>query len=165
MNVRRLNKHLLFFPWRLRQIFTAPVLTAIEHEIGASERQHTGQIRFAVEANLDFLSLLRGKTAHARALEVFTQLRVWDTEHNNGVLIYLLLAERRVEIVADRGIHAKLDQTRWADICQRMQASFRKGAFEAGVREGIREIGAHLAAHFPAAGGNANELSDQPVVL
>jgi len=163
--MRRIIKHLLFFSWRLRQIFTKPVLTTIEREIGTSERQHTGQIRFAVEANFDLLSLLRGKTARARALEVFAQLRVWDTEQNNGVLIYLLLAERRVEIAADRGIDAKLDQARWLHICQRMQAAFRKGDFEAGVGDGIREIGAHLAAYFPAAGGNANELSDQPVVL
>ncbi|MHB1232827.1 MAG: TPM domain-containing protein [Burkholderiales bacterium] len=163
--MRRLIKHLLFFPWRLRRIFTQPVLATIEREIGASEQRHTGQIRFAVEANFDLLSLLRGKTARARALEVFTRLRVWDTEQNNGVLIYLLLAERRVEIVADRGIDAKLDQARWLQICQRMQAAFRKGDFETGAREGIREISAHLAAHFPAAGGNANELPDQPVVL
>lgn len=163
--MQRIIPHLLFFPWRLRQLFTRRALHAIEQEIAASERLHSGQIRFAVEANLDFLSLLRGKTARARALEVFTQLRVWDTEHNNGVLVYLLLAEHRVEIVADRGIEAKLGPALWSRICRQMQEAFRRGAFEVGVREGIREIGAQLAMHFPATGSAANELSDQPVVL
>jgi len=163
--MRRIIRHLLFFPWRLRQLFTRSVLHAIEQEIAASERLHSGQIRFAVEANLDLMSLLRGKTSRTRALEVFTQLRVWDTEHNNGVLVYLLLAERRVEIVADRGIEAKLGHALWSRICRQMQEAFRRGAFEEGVREGIREIGVQLATHFPANGSAANELSDRPVVL
>ncbi len=158
-------RHLLFFPWRLRQLFTPSVLHAIEQEIAASERLHSGQIRFAVEANLDLRVLLRGKTSRARALEVFSQLRVWDTEHNNGVLVYLLLADRQVEIVADRGIEAKLDQAVWSRICLQMQEAFRQGAFEVGVCEGIREIGAQLAMHFPAVGHADNELPDQPVVL
>ena len=163
--MRRIIRHLLFFPLRLRQIFTRSVLHAIEQEIAASERLHSGQIRFAVEANLDLIPLLRGKTARVRAHEVFSQLRVWDTEQNNGVLVYLLLAERRVEIVADRGIEAKLGQALWSRICRQMQEAFRRGAFEVGVREGIREIGVQLAMHFPATDSAANELSDQPVVL
>lgn len=163
--MRRIIRHLLFFPWRLRQIFTRSVLHAIEQEIAASERLHSGQIRFAVEANLDLLSLLRGKTSRTRARDVFSQLGVWDTEHNNGVLVYLLLAERRVEIVADRGIEAKLGHALWSRICQQMQEAFRRGAFEVGVQEGLREIGAQLAIHFPATGSATNELSDRPVVL
>lgn len=163
--MRRIIRHLLFFPWRLRQIFTRSVLHTIEQEIAASERLHRGQIRFAVEANLDLRSLLRGTTSRTRAHEVFSQLGVWDTEHNNGVLVYLLLAERRVEIIADRGIEAKLSHALWSRICQQMQEAFRQGAFEAGVRDGIREIGAQLAMHFPASDGATNELSDRPIVL
>jgi uncharacterized membrane protein len=163
--MQRISQHLLFFPWRLRQLFTPSVLHAIEQEIAASERLHSGQIRFAVEANLDLGVLLRGKTSNARALDVFSQLRVWDTEHNNGVLVYLLLADRQVEIIADRGIDAKLDQAVWTRICQQMQAAFQQGAFEVGVCEGIREIGVQLALHFPAVGRAANELPDRPVVL
>jgi len=161
----RLFQHLLFFPWRLRQLFNKPVLAAIEREITASEQRHNGQIRFAVEANFGLLPLLRGVTSRARALDVFAQLRVWDTEQNNGVLIYLLLAEHRVEIVADRGINAKLDQAVWQRICQDIQRALREGAFADGVCTGIREIDAHLTAHFPSTRATINELPDHPVVL
>lgn len=163
--MRRLLQHLLFFPWRLRQIFSQAVLSAIEREIALSEQRHSGQIRFAVEANLDLMQLLRGLSSRARALETFAQLGVWDTEQNNGVLIYLLLAEHRVEIVADRGINAKLEQAVWQGICEKMQQALRKGAFEAAVCQGIRDIEAQLTAHFPATGTRANELPDRPVLL
>lgn len=163
--MRRLIQHLLFFPWRLRQLFNKHVLATIEREIAASERRHSGQIRFAVEANFGLLPLLRGVSARARAQDVFAQLRVWDTELNNGVLIYLLLAEHRVEIVADRGINAKLDQAVWQKICHDMQQALHQGAFDEGVCVGIRAIAAHLTMHFPFAGANINELPDHPVVL
>lgn len=91
--MQRLWQHLLFFPWRLRQVFAQPVLRAIEQAIAASEMRHNGQIRVAVEANLGLIPLLRGTTSRTRALEVFTQLRVWDTEQNNGVLIYWFIVE------------------------------------------------------------------------
>jgi uncharacterized membrane protein YgcG len=163
--MRRLLRHLLFFPWRLRQRFNKPVLAAIEREIAASEQGHSGQIRFAVEANFDVRQLWRGLSSRARALELFAQLRVWDTERNNGVLIYLLLAEHRVEIVADRGIQAQLAPAVWQQICQGMQHALRQGEFEAAVCSGIREVGVHIAMHFPNAGDGANELPDRPVVL
>lgn len=163
--MRRLIQHLLFFPWRLRQLFSKPVLAAIEREITASEAHHSGQIRFAVEANFGLLPLLRGVTSRARALDVFAQLHVWDTEQNNGVLIYLLLAEHRVEIVADRGIDAKLDQAVWREICREMQQVLHQGDYASGVCVGIRAIDAHLAAHFPSSRTNINELPDHPVVL
>ena len=91
--------------------------------------------------------------------------RFWDTEHNNGVLIYLLLADRDVEIVADRGIHVRLGQNVWETICRDMEKSFRGGEFEAGVIAGIHAVGEHLSRHFPAHSGNVNELPDSPVVL
>ncbi len=109
--------------------------------------------------------LLAGQTARQRAIEVFSQLRVWDTEHNNGVLIYLLLADRDVEIVADRGVHAKLGQATWEAVCQEMEAAFRQGKFEEGVIAGIRSVGAHLARHYPQVGTKTNELPDRPVLI
>ncbi len=164
-HMRRLAQHLFYFPWRLRQLFNKQVLAAIEREIAASERHHSGQIRFAVEANFGLLPLLRGVRSRARALDVFAQLRVWDTEQNNGVLIYLLLAEHRVEIVADRGINAKLDQAVWQAICHEMQLALHRGDYASGVCAGIRAIDAHLTAHFPATRAADNELPDHPVVL
>ena len=149
----------------MRQIFGQHVLAAIEREIAASERRHSGQIRFAVEANLDLLQLLRGLTSRTRALELFTQLRVWDTELNNGVLIYLLLAEHRVEIVADRGFHAKLEAAVWQGICQLLQERLHQGEYEAGICACIREVDAQIATHFPDTGIGVNELPDRPVIL
>jgi uncharacterized membrane protein YgcG len=163
--MRRLLRHLLYFPWRLRQIFDKDVLAAIEREIAASEQRHSGQIRFAVEANLDLMQLLRGVASRARALELFAQLRVWDTELNNGVLIYLLLAEHRVEIVADRGFNAKLEPAVWHDICQRLQERLHQGEYEAGICACIREVDGQITAHFADTRGGVNELPDRPVVL
>ena len=163
--MHRLFRHLLFFPWHLRQHFPLSVLNAIEQEISASELRHGGQIRFAVEANFDLTQLLRGLTSPARAQALFAQLRVWDTEQNNGVLLYLLLAEHRVEIVADRGINAKVASAQWQDICQHMQLALRQGDYAAAVGAGIRDIDALLAAHYPGSGVGGNELPNQPVVL
>ncbi len=147
------------------QLFPRGALEAIEREIAESERCHQGEIRIAIEANLDALQLLRGTTARARALELFGRLGVWDTERNTGVLVYLLLAEQRVEIVADRGIDAKVSPESWAQVCRRMRDAFGRGEFEAGVRQGIREIDTLLSAHVPVAGANPNELPDRPAML
>ena len=149
----------------VRRVFSSRTLDAIEHAIRETEAKHNGQIRFAVEAALELAPLLVGQTAHERALEVFSRLRVWDTEHNNGVLIYLLLADRDVEIVADRGIHTRLGQESWETICREMEAAFRAGHFEAGVLVGIHAVGAHLARHFPPRSGKPNEMPDSPVIL
>jgi len=149
----------------VRSAFPVSALESIERAIRTTEARHDGQIRFAVEAALDLSPLLAGQTAQQRAVEVFSQLHVWDTEHNNGVLIYLLLADRDVEIVADRGIHARLGQESWETICQEMEAAFREGHFEAGVLAGIHAVGEHLARHFPARSGKPNEMPDSPVLL
>ncbi len=141
-------------------------LHAIERVIRETEASHTGQIRFAVEATLDFAVLRRNQTGGERAVKMFSQLRVWDTEYNNGVLIYLLLADRDVEIVADRGIHARLGHAAWAAICCDMEAAFRLGKFEAGVIQGIRAVSSHLQRHFPRKSSDMqNELPDNPIVL
>lgn len=165
MDIKRIFKHLSVGQASMRRTFPRASLDKIEHSIAEVEKAHAGQIRFAVEAALELKPLLAGQTARERAVEVFSQLHIWDTEHNNGVLIYLLLADRDVEIVADRGVHARLGQEVWEAICREMEAAFRQGKFEAGVIAGIRSVGRHLAHHYPHAGSKTNELPDVPVLL
>src|SRR5512145_92610 len=148
MNIKRIIRHLSASHAAMRRIFPRATLQNIERTIAEVEQTHAGQIRFAVEDALDLKPLLEGQTARERAIEVFSRLRVWDTEQNNGVLIYLLLADRDVEIVADRGVHAHVQQG-WEAICQAMEARFRRGEFETGVIEGVRAVGAQLARHYP----------------
>lgn len=165
-NVNRILRHLVTGSLAVRRAFPDASLAAIEQAIRQSETGHSGEIRFAVEASLDTLPLLKGQTARERAIQAFSQLHVWDTAQNNGVLIYLLLADRDVEIVADRGIDAKVGHAEWEAICQEMEKAFRKGRFELGVLAGIRAIGARLRAHFPAErAGEDNQLPDHPIIL
>lgn len=165
MHVKRITRHLLLSHGRVRKAFPAEVMQTIEHAIQSSEAQHQGEIRFAVEESLHTRALFAGLSARDRAIEVFSQLRVWDTEHNNGVLVYLLLADRAVEIVADRGVHAKLGSAQWQSICAQMQAAFALGNYADGVVSGIRGIALHMRQHFPSDGPRLNELSDTPVVV
>ncbi len=149
-----------------RRSFPASTLDAIQHAIHASETQHRGEIVFAVEGSLSLAHLWRGRSARDRAREVFSHLRVWNTEHNTGVLVYVLLAERAIEIVADRGIAAKVAQARWDEICVTMQQHFGAGEFERGAIAGIEAISAILVSAFPADGStDRDELPDRPVVL
>lgn len=165
MNIQRIARHVLSTARQVRRAFPQSTLAAIEQAIKASENAHAGEIRFAVEGGIEGLALLRGQSARERALEVFAQLRVWDTEQNNGLLIYLLLADRAVEIVADRGIDRLVGAREWSRICQQMEAAFGQLNFEAGVVTGVQEVSRHLVQHFPAHGPNANELPDQAVLL
>lgn len=165
MKINRLMKHLSTGRASVLRAFPASALDAIEKTIRETEATHSGQIRFAVEASLELSPLLAGQTAQQRALEVFSKLRVWDTEHNNGVLIYLLLADRDVEIIADRGVHVKLGKEVWETVCREMEAAFHEGKFEQGVLAGIRSVGQHLARHYPHSGEKMNELPDRPVLL
>src|SRR5471030_2519194 len=158
MGIKRIGKHLLEHHWRVRRIFTPAVLAAIERAIKAGEATHSGQVRFVVEGALDGAPLFHDQSARQRALDIFSQLRIWDTAHNNGVLIYLLFADHNVEIVADRGIDAKVGAAGWEKICADMQTDFRSGNFEAGVIKGIKAVSRQLAAHFPKHGGGVNEL-------
>lgn len=165
MNIKRIMRHLSTGRATERRAFPARSLNLIERAIRETETQHDGQIRFAVEAALDLKPLLAGQSARERAVEMFSLLRIWDTERNNGVLIYLLLADRDVEIVADRGVHAKVGQDVWEMICQEMEKSFRDGKYEEGMLAGIRSVGGHLARHYPRAGEKVNELPDRPVLM
>jgi uncharacterized membrane protein len=165
MGIRRIGRHLLAHRWRVRRIFPRRVLAAIEQAIKAGEAVHSGQIRFVVEGALDGKPLFRDQPARERALDIFSHLRIWDTAHNNGVLIYLLLADRQVEIVADRGIDARVGAAGWQKICADMETDFRAGDFERGVIKGIEAVSRQLAAHFPRRGAGPNELPDAPVVI
>ena len=165
MNLERIVRHLFAPHWIVGRAFPRRTLDAIEAATRASEETHDAELRFAVEAGLHPLPVSRGQTARARALEVFANLRVWDTEHNSGVLIYVQLVDRRIEIVADRGIAAKVSQHEWDSICRRMEDAYRKREFEEGTLLGIAHITALLARHFPPLKDNPNELADRPVVL
>jgi uncharacterized membrane protein len=166
MVAARIWRNLITPPWVVSRYFSAKAILAIEKAIRDSEAQHAGQICFAVEATLDLRPLLAGQTARERAIEVFSLLRVWDTEENNGVLIYLLLAERDVEIIADRGIAGRLEAQRWEAICQEMEAHFRAGRFARGAVAGVTAVGEALARHYPHTGGSRrNEIPDRPVIL
>jgi uncharacterized membrane protein len=165
MGIKRIGKHLLEHRWRARHIFTPRVLDRIEQATKAGEATHSGQVRFVVEGALDGAPLLHDQPARERAFDIFAHLRVWDTENNNGVLIYLLLADRKVEIVADRGIDARVGESGWQDICRAMETDFRAGQFEVGAIKGIEAVSRELAKHFPPQGGQRNELPDRPVVI
>jgi hypothetical protein len=165
MNYKRIMKHLLSSDIALRGKFSSSVMMSIENRIEESEKLHCGEVRFAVENTLDFFPLLKNISARERAIQVFSELRIWDTEQNNGVLIYLLFADRDVEIIADRGINQKVQPDEWERICKDMEACFKKGSFEQGVNTGISEITTHLAKHFPFNGNDTNELPNKPVLL
>jgi uncharacterized membrane protein len=165
MSITRIGRHLIEHRWRVRRLFPPVVLAAIERAIKASEATHSGQLRFVVEGALDGAPLFRNQPVRERALDVFSQLRIWDTAHNNGVLIYLLLADRDVEIVADRGIDALVGAGGWEAICKVMETDFRAGNFAGGVMKGIDAVTRLLAAHFPKHGAGRNELPDAPVVM
>jgi uncharacterized membrane protein len=161
----RFWRHLLTDHRTARGVFPPAALDRIQRAIADGERRHVGQVCFAVEAALPLSLVLQHETPRARALETFARLRVWDTEHNSGVLVYVLLADKDVEIVADRGIHRKVGEAAWRDICQTMESAFGKARFEEGAVAGIEAVSALLAQHFPRSKAGGNELSDQPVIL
>jgi uncharacterized membrane protein YgcG len=164
--LRRLFRHLATDEGSVRRAFPRAALARIEAAIAAGEQRHRGQLRFAVEPALSLSRVLRRVQPRERALEVFGALRIWDTEENCGVLVYLLLADRDVEIVADRGIHAHVGAAAWEAVCRRMEAAFRDGRFAEGADAGIDEINALLARHHPRQGrAEDDELSNRPVIL
>ena len=164
--IRRLFDHLRTDRAAVRRRFPRASLHRIETLIAAGESEHRGQLRFVVEAALPLGRLLERAKPRDRALEVFASLGIWDTAENSGVLVYLLLADRDVEIVADRGIHAQVGTAAWEAICHTMENAFRAGRFGEGVEAGLAEINALLIRHYPREGRPAgNELSDRPVLL
>jgi uncharacterized membrane protein len=166
VKLARLMRHLSSTRWSTRQRFTVPVLEAIESAIREVEQRHSGEIRFAVESALHFISLWHDLPPRRRATQVFGQLGVWDTAENNGVLIYVLMADHVVEIVADRGIAARIPQTEWDEVCREIERQFRAGQFKTGSVGAVQAVGRLIARHFPASRPDgADELPNQPVLL
>ena len=165
MQLARTLRHLFSTRWGTRRRFTPAVLARIEQGIARLESRHAGEIRFAVETAFDLPELWYGLTPRQRALVVFGQLGVWDTDGNNGVLIYVLMADHDVEIVADRAIAARVPQAEWDAVCRDMESHFRAGRFAEGAESGIAGVGRLLGKHFPGQGGDRDEQPDQPVLL
>ncbi len=162
--IQRLFQH----GWSSRRgvytVLPPAALARLQARVAGSEARHSGEIRLSVEAGLPLSYVAQGLQARERAVTLFGKLRVWDTEHNNGVLIYLLLAEHAIEIVADRGLARHVPQAQWDTLVAGMREAFRAGRFEEGLVHAIDAVDALLLQHFPLAPGqvNPNELSDAP---
>jgi uncharacterized membrane protein YgcG len=165
MKLGRLIRHVSTTRWSTRARFSPAVLDAIAQAIGECEDRHGGEIRFIVESALDLPELWRDMPPRQRALQLFGQFGVWDTAHNNGVLVYVLMADRDVEIVADRGIAQHVSQAEWQAVCRQMEAHFRAGRFREASVLGILGVGALLGKHFPGRQASDHELPNQPVLL
>jgi uncharacterized membrane protein len=165
MGLARFWRHVLMSPLKARRAFPASTLDAIGREIASQEKLNRGQVCFVIEAELTSGQLWRDLSSRERAREVFATRGVWNTEENNGVLIYILLADRSVEIVADRGIDSRVGAKEWREICKTMETSFAQGRHEEGALAGVRAVFALVARHFPARGPGTNELPDRPTMM
>jgi len=162
--IMRLLKHRWTDRADVDRVLPAEAMARIEARVAASEKRHSGEIRVCIEPSLPTSYVLRNLAARDRAIMMFGKLRVWDTESNNGVLIYLMLAEHSIEIVADRGLNRHVGRQQWQAIVEAMRGAFRDGRFEEGLNAAVDAVDALLAAHFPLAAGqlNPNELPDAP---
>ena len=165
MQIQRTIRHLTLSERRVEHAFPVTTLRAIEDTIKTCEAAHEGEICFVVEAALGTTALLKNQSSRDRALELFSTMRIWDTEHNCGVLIYLLFADRQVEIIADRGIQAKSGARVWQQICADMTAAFQDARFEEGATQGIRAVAQEIRSYFPNQLAQGNELPDLPILL
>lgn len=162
----RLCKHLAMPHWTLRRAFPRRAGDAVEQAVRAVEKAHDVELRVAIEGGLPLAALIAGHSARERAIELFSQLRVWDTAANTGVLLYVQFADRKIEIVADRGIAARVSQAEWDAVCRRIAAEFRERRFEAGALAGIAAIAGLLKARVPPPpAGDRDELPDRPTLL
>jgi uncharacterized membrane protein len=163
----RLLKHRWYDETDATRALDDAALERLAERVTASERHHSGEIRLCIEPGLPLSYLWRDADAHERAIALFGKLRVWDTENNNGVLVYLLLAEHRIEIVADRGLSRHVSREQWQPLVSGMSAAFRQGRFEAGLEQAIDAVDDLLRRHFPLPPGeiNPNELPDAPMRL
>jgi len=164
MNMFRLLRHAFSFTWQTKRRFPATALAAIEAAITATERLHSGEIRVVLETRLDADDLWRGTTPRERAIALFAQHRVWDTELDNGVLIYVLMADRDVEIVADRGFNGRVTAQQWDEVCRTIEGGFRRGDFVPGLQAGIAAAGELIARHYPWQASDRNELPNAPIL-
>jgi Predicted membrane protein len=163
MSFKRVWRHLISTDLALKRHFDAAALTAIERAIAQSEARHGGEIRVAIEGHLSTLEVLKDITPRARALQAFGELGVWDTEANNGVLIYVLWADHDVEIVADRGFNGRVTPAEWEEVCRAMERLFAQRKPVEAVLTGIEQVGTLIAKHYPLV--DRNELSNRPVLL
>ncbi|MDR2852436.1 MAG: TPM domain-containing protein [Burkholderiaceae bacterium] len=163
----RLLRHRWIEEFRMPRAAGPALRETLARRVADSEQRHTGQIRICIEGGLPTSYIWRDANARERAITLFGKLRVWDTERNNGVLIYLLMAEHAIEIVADRGINARVPDADWAALTQRMSESFRADRFEEGLTQALDKITALLVAHFPRQNGDCdrNELPNEPVII
>jgi uncharacterized membrane protein len=164
-SLRRFMRHVSMTPWKARSAFPDKVMDAIQHEIAELEKRHHGEVRFVVERELTTAQLWAGLTSRQRAIEVFSMLQVWNTEENTGILIYVLLADHKVEVVADRGIQKRVAAGEWVAIVDEMDKQFRAGQFEAGALAGVRAASELLARHFPGSADDQNQLPDRPLLI
>jgi uncharacterized membrane protein len=159
-------RHLLSNRWTLQRRFPSATLAAIEAAVAASETRHRGELRFAIESALDVPALWRGVQPRERALETFSELRVWDTREQNGVLIYMLLADHDVEIVADRGFDGRVQPAEWQEVCAGIERAFRAGRWQDGALLAVEGVTALAAREFPRTGApDADELPNRPRIL
>jgi len=163
--MKRLMQNIFAGWFRMSSWFPATTLTHIRDVIREGERYHAGEICFAVEARFSFWSVLKGAQTRNRAHQLFSMLRVWDTQDNSGVLLYMHLAEHRVELIADRGIAARVDTAQWQKICDELTTDIKDGPADVAVLACIAKINDLLRMHFPALEDNPRELPDEPVVL
>lgn len=163
--LRRAWRHLTSGSAEARRAFPDATLAAIAEAIDAGERTHRGEVRLIVEKALPFDAAWDGVTNRQRAIALFADYGVWDTEDNCGVLIYVNLAEHKVDIVADRGIDRRIDAATWQAVCRTMTEGFRQGRFHEATLAAVGQVNALLREHFPADGERPNELPDHPVML
>lgn len=162
--IRRFARH-IFSP-SVRRTFPPATLQAITQAIAAGEQRHGAQVMFAVEADLPLHALWRSVTPRAAAERAFAHLRTWDTAGNNGVLIYLLMADHAIEIVADRGLHGRVDDTQWQQICAHLRDGLRGSDPARALVAAIDEVSALLAGHFPPSTRSEDDaLPDSPQIL
>lgn len=170
MRLKRFFKHRWVNEATTRQVLPPELLYRLEQRIGASEQRHSGEIRIYVETSFPLHYLYRNaptsELVRDRALEIFSNLRVWDTANNNGVLIYLLAVEHSIEVVADRGLNSWMDTSTWSRLVSDMSGAFIRGDYEGGLTRALEEVSAVLMRHFPLSAGerNPNELPDAPIV-
>lgn len=165
MKLMQTLKHLFTPAWMRGGAFSAEILSSIEVAVRESEKWHRGDIRVVVEGSLGLPTLWRNVAPRARAEELFAGLRVWDTEENNGVLLYIQWLDRKVEVIADRGLASRVAQAEWDQLCHRMDYAFRERDYRGGAVTAVRELGLILAAHFPAPGINPSTLQNRPILL
>ena len=168
LSLQRFLRHRMWDDDDARRVLPADALARLQQHVADSEARHTGEIRVCAEASLPLSYLWRDAPARERAITMFAKLRVWDTELNNGVLIYLLLADHRIEIVADRALARRVEAEHWQQLVDTMGAAFRAGRFEQGLADAIAAVDALLMAHFPRDAGTMtprpNELPDAPLL-